>query len=43
MGQEHKGVKELLDILPKGCEVDLQSVDPGSLLPGRANGPDTVI
>ena len=39
VGHEHQGMKELLELLPrscfcKGCEVDLQAVDPSTLLPG---------
>lgn len=38
VGHEHKGMKELLDLLPRNCsckggETDLSSVDPASLLP----------
>lgn len=39
VGAEHAGAKELLELLPKscsckGCEVELTSFDPASLLPG---------
>ena len=39
LGREHKGAKELLELLPrsclcKGCEVDIDSVDPATFLPG---------
>jgi len=38
LGREHKGAKELLELLPrscscKGCEVDIDSVDPATFLP----------